>query len=392
MKILHIIPSYLPALVASGPIKPTHYLNRELVNRGHEVTVYTNDMDGNKRMKVKYGEPVYIDGVRVIYYRANKFGIWQYSKNMHKAIKKNIKEFDLIHITSVFLAISALGSYYARENNIPYIISPHGSLMKEPLIKKSSLIKKFYIKFIEKINLGKAAAIHFTVEREKEEFEELNIKYKKPIIIPNGIDFKDWDYGADLGSFRKKYNLEKNKIVLFLSRIVWKKGLDTLIKSFSKISKRYSDAVLVLAGGDDENYIKKVKEFIKEEKIIDKVLFTGIITGKEKEAAYLDSDVFVLPSYSENFGVVVVEAMYFGLPVIISKGVGLGSKIEKEEVGKVINKDTEEVYRAVIDILENKKESREIAIRAREWVQKEFSIEKVAERWVEEYNKIVIKN
>jgi len=131
MKILHIIPSYLPAKLASGPIIPTQNLNKELVKRGIEMVVYTTNLDDQEILDVPLNQEVNINGVKVFYFPII-FKSWQYSYKLHRALAKNIKDFDLIHISSVFLSVSTLGAYYAKKYKKPYIISPHGSLMDEP--------------------------------------------------------------------------------------------------------------------------------------------------------------------------------------------------------------------------------------------------------------------
>ena len=179
MKILHLIPTYLPARKASGPIYPTHCLNKWLVKKGIDVTVYTTNLDERETMGVPVGEPVFIDGVRVFYFKSSFFKKWFCSRQFAVALKKNLPDFDLVHITSVFLAFSFFGACFAKKFKKPYIISPHGSLMKEPLNMKSRLKKMIYLKLAEKRNLTGAAAIHFTVEAEKAEYLESGLPLKK---------------------------------------------------------------------------------------------------------------------------------------------------------------------------------------------------------------------
>lgn len=100
---------------------------------GVDVTVYTTAVNGPDDLDVPLGVPVDVDGVKVYYFPVKFLRSWFYSPGMHRAIKNNSRDFDLVHITSVFLSASTLGAYYARKFNIPYIISPNGSLMIIPL-------------------------------------------------------------------------------------------------------------------------------------------------------------------------------------------------------------------------------------------------------------------
>jgi glycosyltransferase involved in cell wall biosynthesis len=387
MKVLHIIPTYYPAYVRGGPIWSVHNLNRWLIKKGIDVTVYTTDIDVPEN--TSKNQEVDVDGVKVYYFKKSLSGIWAYSYSLHKTLKKTASDFDLVHITSTFLSASALGSYYARKNNIPYIISPRGNLMKEPVEKKSFLKKIFYIGLIEERNLQNASAIHFTVPQEREEYKGLGFGCQKEITIPNGIDSDSFEK-AEAGQFRKKFNIsEDKKIILFLSRISWKKGLDTLIPAFAEVSKKRPEVVLVIAGGDSEGYKQKVEGWIKENSIEDKVIFTGMITGADKTAALQDSDIFVLPSYSENFGMAVAEAMYFSLPVVISNKIGIASEVKKANAGIVTLKEKLLIANEIIRLLESPELAKNLGEKGKKLVEEKYLMPAIADRWIEEYNKLV---
>ena len=387
MRILHVIPSYLPAKIASGPIKPTHALNKELVKKGIEVVVYTTNLDGKEILDVSLNKEINIDGVKVYYFPIT-WRFWHYSFSLHRALAENAKNFDLIHITSVFLSASTLGAYYAKKFNKPYIISPHGSLMREPL-SRNVLKKKIYIKLIENKNLIGAEAIHFTVEKEKDDYLKLGLPLEKAIIISNSIDLGNAVDAVFSNNFREKFKISKEKkIVIFIGRLHQIKGLDTLILAFAKVVKKEPEIVLVLAGPDD-GCGKNLKSQISNLKINDKVIFTGMLLGGDKIAAYCESDVFVLPSYSENFGMAVIEAMYCELPVVITKGVGIANEVEKNGAGLVVEKEVGQVAEAILKILQNPEISKKMGENGRKLVETEFSSEKVAKKWIEEYNKLL---
>lgn len=211
MKILHIVPSYWPAFERGGPIRSVHSLNKWLVKNGVDVTVYTTNI--GLKGKVETNREVLVDGVKVWYFPLT-WAAWQYSSALHKQLKQTAKNFDLIHITSTFLAASTLGAYYAKKFNIPYLISPRGNLMKEPLQKKSSFKKQVYISLIEKRNLAGAVAIHFTTEVEKKEYLEQKLPLKNSIVIPNGLDpeeFSEEIIKRNKINFREKFGIGVDK-------------------------------------------------------------------------------------------------------------------------------------------------------------------------------------
>ena len=260
--------------------------------------------------------------------------------------------------------------------------------MKEPLVKKSAIWKKIYLNLISKRDLKGAAFIHFTAELEKKEYIESGLPLRKAVIIPNGFDvdaLKLEEKEAKPRSFRLRFGINPNsKIILFLSRISWKKGLDTLIPAFAGVNREYSQSVLVIAGGDDEGYKKNVQLQITNYKLQDKVIFTGMLTGKDRGSAFKASSVFVLPSYSENFGMAVIEAMYYKLPVVITEGVAISEEINKAGVGIVIKKDVDELKNSILDVLKNGINTK-VGVRARNFVEKEYSSVEVAEKMEREY-------
>lgn len=391
-KILHIVPTYLPAYRYGGPIESVHALNAELVRHGAEVTVYTTNIDGSDDLNVQTGVPVDIDGVKVYYFKASRWlRSWFYSREMQLALRQNLKNFDLVHITSVFLSASALGAYYARKFGKPYIISPRGNLMRSPLT--SRWLKKYlYIALIEKRNLRHAAAIHFTVQAEKEDYIAAGFPMKHAIVLPNGVDPKKLEFDYTHGSFRKKYAISADsKLIVFLGRLNWMKGFDTLIPAFAEVVKKAPGTMLAIVGGDEGGYEEKIKDQISKFKITENVVFTGMLRDAEKYAALRDGDLFVLPSYSENFGMAAVEAMHAGLPVVVTEGVGIAEDIKEAGAGMVVKKEPHALAGAMLALLRNAEQGKEMGRRGRSLVEQEFYESRIAEGFLAEYNKIIAR-
>lgn len=387
MKILHITPSYVPAYSHGGPVVSVHILNKWLVRLGIDVTVYTTNIDGDKKLDVSLNKEVNIDGVKVFYFPLT-FRAWEYSSAMLYALKKNIQNFDLIHITSVFLSASLLGAYYAKKHKKPFIVSPRGNFMKQTYGSKS-LKKIIYTHFIEKFVLKNASTIHFTSEAEKRDYIETKLPFKGALVIPNPFENENFDSVGNNILHNKWGIKEEAEIVLFVGRLNWVKGFDTLIPAFADVLKKRSNAMLVIAGPDEAGYGAKIKSQISNLKINEKVIFTGLISGKEKEAVLHESNIFVLPSFSESFSMATIEAMAAGLPVVITKGVAISEEIKNSNTGVVIEKDQKLLTDAIVGLLENKDEAKKMGGRGKEFVYKNFSAESVARRFIEEYNVII---
>lgn len=405
MRVLHIVPTYRPAYRRGGPIWSVHSLNKWLVKKGLDVTVYTTDIDIED--KIPLNQEVLVDGVRVFYFCHSYPRIWEYwrvgflpaflprhweySEDLHKMLSRTAKNFDLIHITSTFLFASVLGAYYAKKNKKPYIISPRGNLM-EPLELKGATSKKLYIKLIEQFAL-QDAVIHCTVLAEKEHYDRHKLPFRDTIIIPNGIEEEDFLDQPGNGYFRKLFNLDpEDKLILFLGRLNWKKGLDTLIPAMARVVREEPRAFLVIAGGDEGGYKKTVQSLITIHKLQDRIIFTDMLMGKDKIGALKDATVFVLPSYSENFGMAVVEAMYFGLPVVVTKNVGISPYLMKNKAGLVIEKNDKELSEAILKVLRDSNFAQKIGEAAKSLVKEEFAMPKIADSFIAAYNIIVKEN
>lgn len=393
MRVLHVVSSYWPAYEFGGPIQSVHLLNKYLVKYGADVSVYTTNSGLKKNKDIPPKKEVILDGVKIFYFPYYGYVHFTFSPSLFFALAKNVKNFDLIHITGVWNFPVFAAAFWARFYKKPYIVSPRGSLMEEPLRRKNSLIKKIYLNLIAKRDLKNAAEIHFTAESEKEEYLKAGLPFKKAIIVPNPLGFQSNDIVSRYIDFRRKFGIEKDKkVVLFLGRLNWKKGLDTLIPAFSQVIKKEPKAVLVIVGPDNENYKKQVELEIRNWKLeIDKdVIFTGVLTGNNKISAFQGGDIFILPSYSENFGMAVIEAMYFGLPVIITKYVGVAPYVSKSQAGIVIEKDEKELSEAILKILNNQNLARQMGEKGKYLVETEFSPDSVAEKFLKLYNELLV--
>jgi len=415
MKILCVTPSYWPAFQFGGPINSLHILNKSLYKKGIHIDVYTTNV-GLEDIGYIDKEHV-LDGIKVKYFSYNKYfeflGTtgWQFSLPLTLSLKKNLIQFDLVYILGVWNYPVIASSYFCRKYNIPYVISPRGHLYPEVTKKKFWKKKPLYLLFSQR-DLNNASVIHYTTNDEANNCHySLRLK-NKYYVVPNGLEISEIQ---KIRSTKNAYRPRKKaQIILYLGRLNWKKGLDILIDSFVELKKNRTDIHLLIIGNDEDNYKQKlvdqivklglryidnedndkkfdINEFLKN--LINSngvdVTFTGFLNHKDKFDALLISDVFVLPSFSENFGMSVVEAMAVGIPVIISNRVGISNEVKEANSGIVINVDVKELKDSITFLLDNDIKREEISLNAAKLVRKKYDINKISDSMISQFGSVI---
>lgn len=392
MKILQVIPSYWPAIQFGGTVAASHALNKVLVQKGVDLTVYTTSV--GLEGKVPVDQYLFIDGVKVRYCGFVKalefFGStgWQFSPQFTNILNRNIADFDVVHIIGVWNYPTTLAAVRSWHTKKPFAFSPHGALY--PYTAGKKFWKKWlYYQLFLKSSLKGAAAFHYTSEDEAKQchrFLQLPNPYE---IIPNGIDLTDFGRLPAYTELRDRYpELRGKKVLLFLGRINWKKGIDILIRAFARVASEKQEAHLLIVGNDEENYRQNVERWLTEYGIEERTTFTGPLKGKDKLMAFSGSDLFVLPSYSENFGMTVVEAMACGLPIVISDQVGISPVIRERNAGIVVKAEIDCVYQGIMDLLCNDATRKACVENGKKTVYELYDIHNVADRMIRFYAKI----
>ncbi len=341
LKICIITPAYWPAISYGGPINSVKLIAEELVKFGDKVSVFTSAFGLNENKNKKE----IINDVEVYYFKYSTFKRWFISFSLLKELWKQKNNFDIFHINLVWDPISCMSGFLLALSGKKIIISPRGTVEEELILKRSYLLKKIiyflFIKFIFK----KASGFHFTSEIEKDKFFEYTKISKNYLIVYNPFDFNEFKKEVDK-TLLQKFNLENKKYFLYFGRIGWKKRIDLLIEAFSEIVKNNKDFYLAIIGSADKDYFENLKRKIKALNLEDKVILNEeTIVGDEKLVLYQNAYCFVLPSISENFGYVVLEALASKIPVIVSSGVALKNIVEKYNVGLVFDNKEELVLK-----------------------------------------------
>jgi glycosyltransferase involved in cell wall biosynthesis len=330
LRILQVIPAYYPAVRYGGPIRSVHGLSTALVRAGHDVHVFTTTVDGDQDVDVPSDSPVDLDGVQVRYFRVPAVRRLCWSPAMGEGLRRDIRNYDVVHLHSTFLWPTWAGARAASRAGVPYLIAPRGMLVGDMIRRKSRWVKTAWIELIERRTLREAAAVHVTAELEAEELRKLRFQLPELVCIPNGVDIPSSYAPLQEGLATQ---IGGRPYALFLSRISWKKGLDRLIRAWKSVP----ELLLVIAGNDEESYEPTLRALAREENVAERVLFVGPVSDEHKWALYAGAQFFLLPSYSENFGNAVVEAMAMSCPVIVSPDVGAAHLVESSGAGLVVN-------------------------------------------------------
>ena len=380
MKILQISNSFKPAWETGGTTRVVYEISCALFNKGHSVTIYTTDR-GQKRVEIKKNRPVPVDNL-IVYYFRNISNFMSMKMNivtpyyLFFVARKQIKNFDIIHIHEHRTFLAVIVSYFAKKNNVPYIVQAHGSVM--PFFQKTRF-KRIFDKLWGNKILKNASKFIALTETESEQYKKMDIIERKIEIIPNGINLSFLNHLPQKGKFRHKYSINENeKIVLYLGRIHKRKGLDILLNAFLNISNELNHVKLVIVGPDDGflNTIKKqAKDLIKDGKI----LITGPLYDEEKWEAYTDADLLVYPAIHEIFGLVPFESILCDTPIVVTKNDGCGELVEKLNCGYLVEYgDTQGLTEAINYILKNLDKQSKLVEAGKNYILNNLEWEKIA--------------
>jgi glycosyltransferase involved in cell wall biosynthesis len=373
MKVLHTIPSL--DLNSGGPSQSVYQLTKSLRNIRVDSQILTYKSSDTSVRTIS--DAHYIHSIQL-----SKFNVIQYSKKFLEYLASN-SAFDIYHGHGLWQMPVHQMSRYARKIHIPYVISPRGML--EPWsLEQGKIKKKIALRLYQFNDLSKTACIHATGNIEAKNIHKLG--FKNPIaVIPNGIDLSEL-------FIKDKEEVKFKNTILFLSRIHPKKGIELLIEAWTKIEKPIrKDWVIKIAGNGNEKYIVHLDKLISESKLENEIEIIGPKFGEEKITVYRQADIFVLPTYSENFGIVVAEALACGVPVITTKGAPW-EELNTLNAGWWIDIGVEPLANALNEAMQlSDNERRKMGLNGRKLVEENYSIESVAQKMIQLYEWILYK-
>lgn len=379
MKVLHIAASL--SYEWGGPTKVVAGLTEALAKKGIEITVFAPITD-----ELKFAQ---INGVNVqIFKQSFPARIWtSCSLELARAVEREISKFDLIHIHEIWHHPQFIAYKAAIKAGKPYIITIHGEL--EPWCLSNKKIRKKVVSFLfQKKIIEDASALHALTQEEIKNISNY-AENNNIFLIPNGIVIEEFEELSNEDCIKDMYpEIKDKKVILFLGRIHPKKGLELLIKAFSRIAKDRNDVCLLIVGPDSEGYQHTIEKICKTEGILNSVIITGMLIGRKKLAALRVANLFVLPSHSEGFSISILEALACGLPVVITKECNF-PEVEKMGAGRVIERDVEQLSNNLIELLENPELCKTMGEKGKKMVRDTYTWDKIADKMVAVYETVM---
>lgn len=354
-KILIVTPFFYPAWSYGGPPRVMFDLCSCLVKDGYDVTIATTDvLDENRYSKSEDT----VNGIRIKYFK-NVSNTLAYQlkvflpKGLKRYLKKNIKDFDIVHVVDFRNSCTYYAYQECIKQNIPYIITPFGTMPYTNGFKgimKRTIDKAWGIECLKK-----AKCVVVQTENERAEAVKLGVVLEKISLVPLMIDTKKFRIDVNTNAVREKFNIPFSaKIILFVGRINEHKATDNMLLSVAElIHKNPTHNFYLLIVGKDDGYENQLKKLAEQLKIEKKVIFAGPIFYPDTVAIYKASDVFFMaPTHFEETSTASLEALASGIPVVVTKQADIPF-FEKYKTGFIVKNKIEELTEALEKIFIN---------------------------------------
>ena len=378
MKFLHIIGTYKPAYIYGGPIFSVGFLCENLAKAGHEVEVFSTTANGPVELDVPIGKKMDVEGVTVTYFRRLTKDHSHLSPGMFWQVWKRCREFDVVHVHAWWNLPAIVSVLICWLRGVKPVMSPRGMLSGFSFEKSNASVKAIFHRTAGRFLLKKTT-LHLTADAEQEETKGIGAD---SFVLPNFIQTAE-AVGSDQSPIT---NRQSPFTLIFLSRIHPKKNLEGLFEALTKVS---FDFRLQIAGkGEAEGYADQLKELAVSKGISQKIEWIGEVYEGEKFQRYAEANLFVLPSFNENFANVVIEALSAGTPVLVSEEVGLAKYVTENELGWTCGTSPGEIAAALEEIFSNENKRAEISRKAPGIVEKDFSPKALTDKYLEVYRQL----
>lgn len=380
MRILHLIPSLSP--LRGGPSQAILDMVQAQRQQGLQSEIVTTDDHGTAVLSVPYGQRV--ESASIAELSGPSVPVWFFPRvcsfiaplrefaiapALVPWLWHHLPTYDLVHVHAIFNFPTTVGMAIARHHHIPYIVRPLGSLCQWSL-QQGRLKKQGYLKLGGDRLLKHSARLHFTSEQEQQEAWEQGFR-SPSFVLPHGVTMSPPVPDARR-QLRETLGLAIDEpVLLFMSRLHPKKGLEVLLEAIAQLAHQRFH--LVIAGQGNPLYEAQLEQHISAKGIGRRVHQVGFVTGADKDRLLQGADLFVLPSYSENFGLVLMEAMAAGLPVMTTPNVAIAPLIQESQTGWVVALEAQAIAKKLELCLQNPTCLQEAGQRGRKLVQNHYS-------------------
>ena len=325
-----VTPYFYPAWDYGGPPRSAHSLATALARRGGSLKIFTTDTGGVRRLSPAEISQASKEASRSLDVRyCRNLSNWLAFRHrlflptgLFGTLDRNLEDCELIHVHELRSFVTVAARRAARRNKIPYVVSTHGGLMHLGKRRAKELFDSLWGKRI----IRDAAGLLAVSTLEVNQMRSLGIRHDRIHVLPNPIEEDAYTSLPEPGKFRARWSIDSTKVVLFLGRLNWIKGADLLVKALGRLG---GDVHLVLAGPDDGH--KPGLNALISNELAKRITFTGPLGHADKLEAFVDADVCVVPSRSEIFGMVVLEALACRRPVLLSSSCGLNTELAGQD-------------------------------------------------------------
>jgi glycosyltransferase involved in cell wall biosynthesis len=401
LRILFTLHGYKPAYRIGGPILSVSALAEALVRKGHSVTVFTTNCNMSEDVDVPVDCPQLVEGVEVWYFRrqellkkmlpfvpyVSKSMGYLYAPAMANQLNRTVPYMDVVHTHLPFIYPTFAAARAARLHHKPLFYHQRG-VFDPARLSFRSLKKRLFLGIVEQPILRSATTLIALTDVEVASYRALcpSIPCR---VIPNGIDVESYRIQPDNSTI---LNLRpETAVILFLGRLHPIKGADKLIEAFLRVCKQFPDVILVMAGPDEFMIENQFRSMVKQSGLQNRIFFPGMVMDEIKRDLLARADLFCLPSDAEGFSMAILEALASETAVMISPGCHF-PEVEKAGVGKVLEAEPEAMAKAMIKLLNDRKQLEDMGRKGREFVTRNYSWDTIAGEIIDAYQEGIARH
>jgi glycosyltransferase involved in cell wall biosynthesis len=352
---------------------------------GLSVTTATTDDDGpGRHMTCTINRPV-VNGLTTRWYFHKDTEFYKLAWSFLPWVKAQVTRFDVVHIHALFSFTSIVAAWAARRAGVPYIIRPLGTLTNYGRTQRRPWLKRLSLKWIEGPLLRDAAVVHFTSLDEQREAAECGVPMRG-VVIPLGIEAAAVKDDTLLRLLRSRYSaLQGSSYLLYLSRLDPKKNVEGLLRAFAQCSGQLPNTKLLIAGNGEPEYVASLAALANVLRLDKQVIWAGHIQGDLKASALAGAQLFVLPSYSENFGIAAAEALMAGLPCVLGHGVAISHDVVAAGAGVAVQTDPTSIAAGLMQVLSDPVKHARMTVNAATLARSKYSAQAMGVNLVQLY-------